>query len=342
MQFLCEVLVLAVTCDHTKAAVSRQRRQDNWIWEDNPVPSTPLIPIEKPTPSTSTPTLDEGEINLCIKACPKTSEYSPVCATNGKTYHNEGKFKCAKQCGAGVLAVAVEFTQAKPSRVRRQYNVRDCIRKCPTTAQYNPVCGSDNITYDNEGKLTCARDCSGQDSCGGQNKNSVVMSMIGYWLALEAPVYITTVEFVLTIVGYSFTPPDRIFGLIKKEIRKISVIISKEEYEKIIQQHSTIKKIGRDWRIFDWKAETKKFTKVPGQWHFKFNPSKRFIFSKTQSSIRVRDEVHYRSDLCVSQGILKMNKKFEQFQPKRLNIQNRLKGDKSSIHSLLKKHYRDD
>ncbi|KAK9710354.1 Kazal-type serine protease inhibitor domain [Popillia japonica] len=62
------------------------------------------------------------------------------------------------------LALTIHFTEAKPSRVRRQTNnVRDCIRNCKTTPQYNPICGSDNVTYDNEGKLNCAIDCSGQD-----------------------------------------------------------------------------------------------------------------------------------------------------------------------------------
>ncbi|GLV33299.1 hypothetical protein CBL_12089 [Carabus blaptoides fortunei] len=55
------------------------------------------------------------------------------------------------------------------------------------------------------------------DGCGGQNKNSVMMSMIRYWLALEAPAHIKTVEFIFPILSHSFIPPDRIFGLIEKE-----------------------------------------------------------------------------------------------------------------------------
>ncbi|KAI4459050.1 hypothetical protein MML48_6g00016721 [Holotrichia oblita] len=142
------------------------------------------------------------------------------------------------------------------------------------------------------------------DGCGGQNKNPVMMSMSRYWLALEAPVHITTVEFVFPIVRHSFIPPNRIFGLIEKETIKISVKISKEEYENVIQQDSTIRKIGRDWRIFDWKAETKKFTE--------------FLDNGTSNLI-------HRKDL------------FSQ----KLNLLE-LNGDKSSIHSLFKKHYGDD
>ncbi|CAK9807394.1 hypothetical protein ANTQUA_LOCUS5181 [Anthophora quadrimaculata] len=34
-----------------------------------------------------------------------------------------------------------------------------CVATCPTTPEYNPVCGSDNAIYDNIGKLRCAATC---------------------------------------------------------------------------------------------------------------------------------------------------------------------------------------
>lgn len=33
-----------------------------------------------------------------------------------------------------------------------------CIRNCPTTNQYDPICGDDNITYQNAGKIKCAQE----------------------------------------------------------------------------------------------------------------------------------------------------------------------------------------
>ncbi|KAH8408390.1 hypothetical protein KR215_004755 [Drosophila sulfurigaster] len=35
----------------------------------------------------------------------------------------------------------------------------DCFGRCPTTPEYNPICGSDRQLYLNEQKFNCARFC---------------------------------------------------------------------------------------------------------------------------------------------------------------------------------------
>ncbi|XP_030386051.1 uncharacterized protein LOC115632900 [Scaptodrosophila lebanonensis] len=34
-----------------------------------------------------------------------------------------------------------------------------CLQSCPATSEYNPICGSDNINYHNNGRLDCAVRC---------------------------------------------------------------------------------------------------------------------------------------------------------------------------------------
>lgn len=34
-----------------------------------------------------------------------------------------------------------------------------CVAACPSTPEYNPVCGSDNGDYENPGRLSCASAC---------------------------------------------------------------------------------------------------------------------------------------------------------------------------------------
>lgn len=36
---------------------------------------------------------------------------------------------------------------------------RNCVAQCLSTPEYNPVCGNNRVTYDNIGKLNCARSC---------------------------------------------------------------------------------------------------------------------------------------------------------------------------------------
>ncbi|XP_059049991.1 uncharacterized protein LOC131844998 [Achroia grisella] len=41
-------------------------------------------------------------IKKCIHDCPMTSEYNPVCGSNGKVYSNPGTLICARHCGVDV------------------------------------------------------------------------------------------------------------------------------------------------------------------------------------------------------------------------------------------------
>ncbi|XP_073843166.1 kaz1-ORFB [Musca autumnalis] len=44
-----------------------------------------------------------------------------------------------------------------PTTASPQYLL--CLQSCPSTMEYNPICGSDNVNYHNSGRLTCAQRC---------------------------------------------------------------------------------------------------------------------------------------------------------------------------------------
>lgn len=56
------------------------------------------------------------------------------------------------------------------------------------------------------------------DGCGGQNKNTIMISMVSFWFQKDAPLHITNVEVIFPIVGHSYIPPDRVFAKIEKEV----------------------------------------------------------------------------------------------------------------------------
>ncbi|XP_072399691.1 uncharacterized protein [Diabrotica undecimpunctata] len=68
------------------------------------------------------------------------------------------------------------------------------------------------------------------DGCGGQNKNSIVVAMVCFWLSKHAPKNVKTVEFFFPITGHSYLPPDRVFGVSEKFMRKKEVIYKPSEY----------------------------------------------------------------------------------------------------------------
>nr|CAI5867789.1 unnamed protein product [Callosobruchus analis] len=177
------------------------------------------------------------------------------------------------------------------------------------------------------------------DGCGGQNKNGTMMAMLSSWLLNDAPKTLNCIEIVFPIVGYSFMPPDRVFGLVEKSLKKKSMIINPKEYDEVIGTWSTIRKID-EWCILDWRNESKSHLKPPGSWHFQFNKAKRFILTRSsKANILVRGEPNYVTDIGEGKGICKKGKKKSLLSPSTIPFGRQLKGDKSSIDRLLCSHY---
>ncbi|CAG4929443.1 unnamed protein product [Colias eurytheme] len=103
-----------------------------------------------------------NNIQSCISTCPASSQYRPVCGTDGVTYQNIDRLRCAMKCGVDVqlkYRFACGQFSSTESPTNNGNNLQACMNECPTTSEYNPVCGTDNVTYNNIGKLYCAQRC---------------------------------------------------------------------------------------------------------------------------------------------------------------------------------------
>lgn len=180
------------------------------------------------------------------------------------------------------------------------------------------------------------------DGCGGQNKNTTLLTMCCNWLCKQN--LITNIEVIFPVRGHSFIPPDRVFGHIERDIRKKEIILEPEEYMNIISQYATVLKVGEDVEIKNWKDETRKFIKLPGQWHFAFSKMKRMILTKNSNGVViVRGESNYRTDLGVGQSITKRGKSIPNMDPTLITKKNAVTENKKvDVNNLLFSHYGED
>lgn len=78
------------------------------------------------------------------------------------------------------------------------------------------------------------------------------------WFAFGLLSYCSKIsrKFYAYITGHSFLPPDRVFGLVEKEIRRMEIICHQLQYLDIIEKQSQVVKLGENnCQDFDWKSE---------------------------------------------------------------------------------------
>nr|CAH7762377.1 unnamed protein product [Callosobruchus chinensis] len=99
------------------------------------------------------------------------------------------------------------------------------------------------------------------DGCGGQNKNSILISMVCSWF-VNAPDHREEIQLIFPITGHSFIPPDRVFGNVEKEVKQREIIVNPNEYINIISNSATVKKLGEDVVNLNWKCEVQKYIRI--------------------------------------------------------------------------------
>lgn len=181
------------------------------------------------------------------------------------------------------------------------------------------------------------------DGCGGQNKNSAVIGMCSKWLMSNAPPQIKEINIIFPMVGHSFLPPDRVFAKIEKEIKTMSVISDPHSYVEIFKKHGSVYYLTQDIDVLDWKEEVSKTFKPPGNWHFKFNLTKRFILKRGRQNVSIQGEENYKHEFCVPKYVTKKGMSCSQIEPSVIPKGNKINSAKiKDVVALLTKHYGED
>lgn len=150
------------------------------------------------------------------------------------------------------------------------------------------------------------------DGCGGQNKNKGMLGMLSHWLLFEAPTNVQKIVIFFPVVGHSFIPPDRVFGKLERRFKKSSVIEAPEDYINIIKEHTTAIHLGKVVSVKNWKAYSDDILKQPGQWHFKFQKSKKITITRSHTNkiALVQGDPYYNIDVNEPKSLCKKGKNF--------------------------------
>lgn len=179
------------------------------------------------------------------------------------------------------------------------------------------------------------------DGCGGQNKNAMILTMAMKWLYDSKVIYpdLQEVQLIFPVTGHSFIPPDRVFALTEKEIKRRECIVEPQEYMDVIKLHATVHKVGVDFPVLDWKSQRQE--NIKSALHFQISKCKRIILTRSQTNkILIRGETSYRNDSDESASILKRGKRIENIIPSEVETGNAVKAEKlEDVGKLLEKHY---
>ncbi|XP_036220533.1 uncharacterized protein Kaz1-ORFB [Bactrocera oleae] len=103
-------LIILCICVQICALASGRPQQ----WQ-GPIFSNPFLPdrpgagttTTTPAPPASATTVPSPGYLACLRDCPTTMEYNPVCGSDSQNYHNQARLDCAARCGQDVVLVRI-------------------------------------------------------------------------------------------------------------------------------------------------------------------------------------------------------------------------------------------
>ncbi|CAG4975331.1 unnamed protein product [Parnassius apollo] len=95
-------LVVFLIGETTSMRIKRQSRNETTTAEPEAAQVQPVSPSSSTPTENGQNTQSESDLQECIRSCPVTSEYNPVCGSNRVTYSNPGRLLCAQECGVNV------------------------------------------------------------------------------------------------------------------------------------------------------------------------------------------------------------------------------------------------
>uniref|UniRef100_A0A1B6D3Y0 Uncharacterized protein n=1 Tax=Clastoptera arizonana TaxID=38151 RepID=A0A1B6D3Y0_9HEMI len=171
----------------------------------------------------------------------------------------------------------------------------------------------------------------------------MIVGMMSKFLMQDAPATLKIIKIIFPIVGHSFISPNRVFAQIEKDVKKNSTLLTDQDYITIFRKHATVIRLGDNCPVLDWKKAVLEVLKKPVQWHFKLQPCKRLVVSKTKTGNNcvVRGEVHYNKNIGEGKSLLKRGKRITSINPQVIEKRVRLKLAKlRDLNRLLSKHYK--
>lgn len=179
------------------------------------------------------------------------------------------------------------------------------------------------------------------DGCGGQNKNTIFVTMAMLWLGVHAPSHIEEVTLIFPVTGHSFIPPDRVFGLIEREVKKHDVILNPEELLQIIGKFGDVINVGESVPVLDFKSSMKGVVKNTQSWPFQISQMKRLILHrKNEAVVEIKGEPFYKHEVANFTSVFVKKRTAANIRPVPISETNSVNKDKKNdVENLLTKHF---